>query len=192
MESPITVLLGNIINSFENIDASSIEMNIKAVESGDLAKSISYDNGKRKVRTPCADLKTREIEIQETYLSHLWAFIYSVFVMYEEGIQRPLINNTFDGSLRFETDLLRRAKVLFDWSISLTKKYSDWDESLPNPRRYNSDEEKYYAEKVNSIFQSAVSYLMYHEFAHLTQNHDSYFLGMDMRFISESDLAERI
>lgn len=192
MESPITVLWGNILHSFENADEFALELHKKATKCGKLAKSIAYDNRKEKVRTPFADLKTKEIYLQETYLSHLWSFIYSVFVMHEEGIQKPLINNCFDGALRFETPLLQRAKLLFDWSISLTSEYSDWDELLPNPRIYNDEREQFYGEKVNAIFQDSVAYLMFHEFAHLTQGHESFFLGACLGEISEEDLAERI
>ncbi len=192
MESPIAVLWGNIIHAFENVDDTFLNMHREATESGNLSKAIVYDKEKEKVRTPYANLKTREINIQEIYLAHLWSFIYSIFVMYEEGIQKPLINNTFDGSLKFETPLLQRAKLLFDWSISLTSEYSEWDEDLPNPKKHNSKEEKFYAEKVNGIFQNSVAYLLFHEFAHLTQNHDSFFLGINMNNLSDADIAERV
>ena len=167
-------------------------MHLSAVESGKISKAVAYDNRHKKIKAPFADIKIREINLQETYLSHLWAFIYSVFVMYEEGIQRPLINNTFDGNLKFESDLLKRAKLLFDWSVSLGTKYSQWDENLPNPKKHNSTEEKFYAEKVNGIFQSAVAFLMYHEFSHLTQGHDSFFLGVKACDLDDSAISERI
>lgn len=192
MESPISVLWGNIVHAFENPDESALELHKKATKYGKLAKSIAYDNRKENVRTPFVDLKTKEINLQETYLSHLWSFIYSVFVMYEEGIQKLLINNCFDGALRFETPLLQRAKLLFDWSISLTSEYSDWNERLPNPKTHNNEREQFYAEKVNAIFQDSVAYLMFHEFAHLTQGHESFFLGVGLGDLSEKDLAERI
>lgn len=192
MQSPITVLWGNIVHAFENADESALALHKTAIESGTLSKAIAYDNGREKVKTPFANLETREINIQETYLCHLWSFIYSVFVMYEEGIQKPLINNTFDGALRFDTPLLQRAKVLFNWSISLTKEYSDWNDGLPNPRTHNDDREKFYAEKVNGIFQDAAAYLLFHEFAHLTQGHESFFLGIGVTKLNESELAERI
>jgi len=192
MESPIAVLWGNIVHTFENVDDASLNMLREATESGQLSNAIAYDIGKERVRTPFADLKTREINLQESYLSHLWSFIYAVFVMYEEGIQKPLINGTFDGSLNFDTPLLKRAKLLFDWSISLTNSYSEWNENLPNPRTHSSDKEKFYAEKVNGIFQYAVAYLMFHEFAHLTQKHDSFFLGVNMSNLSEAEVAERV
>ncbi len=192
MESPIKVLWGNIVNTFENVDDTSLKMHQGATESGSLSKAIAYDNGFEKVKTPYADPYTREINLQETYLAHLWSFIYSVFVMYEEGIQKPLINNKFDGSLKFETSILKRAKLLFDWSISLSNKWSEWDETLPNPRTHNSDNEKFYAEKVNSIFQYATAYWMFHEFAHLTLKHDSFFLGVEIGNLSDAEIAERV
>ena len=191
MKSPIAVLWGKIVYTFENIDSSSLRMHIEATNSGKLSKAIAYDYGQEKVKTPYAKIKTRKIHLQETYLSHLWSFIYSVLVMYEEGIQKPLINNTFNGSLEFDSPLLQRAKMLFNWSISLTQKYSEWDESLPNPQRHNFDKEKDYAEKVNGIFQSAVAYLMFHEFAHLTQGHDSFFMGLNRNDLNEAERAER-
>lgn len=192
MKSPITVLWGNIVHTFENIDEASLQMHIDATSKGVLAKSIAYDDEKSKIRTPFADLESREINLQETYLSHLWAFIYAILVLYEEGIQKPLMNNTFDGNLRFDSPLLRRARELFDWSISLAEMHSDWDENLPNPRTHKNEEERFYAEKVNGLFQSAVAYLMFHEFAHLTQGHESLFLGIPTDKIDATLIAERI
>jgi hypothetical protein len=192
MKSPITLLWGNIVHTFENIDKTSLEMHLDATSKGVLAKSIAYDDRKNKVRTPFADLKTREINLQETYLSHLWSFIYGVLVMYEEGVQKPMINNTFDGHLKFDVPIVRRARELFDWSISLSDTHSEWDEDLPNPRSHSNDKERFYAEKVNGIFQSSVAYLMFHEFAHLTQGHDSLFLGISSGEIEASLLADRV
>jgi len=61
MESPIAVLCGNIVHTFENVDDTSLKMHLKATESGNLSKTIAYDNGKEKVRTPYANLETKEI-----------------------------------------------------------------------------------------------------------------------------------
>jgi len=175
MESPISLLWGNIIHTFENIDDSSLNEHKKQTDIGSISKLISYDLGHQKVKLPYANKETREINLQETYLAYLWSLIYSIFVMYEEGIQKPLINKTFDGSLNFDTPILKRAKLLYDWSISLTNQWSEWNEELPNPKRNSSDKERFYAEKTNGIFQYAVTYLMFHEFAHLTLKHDSFF-----------------
>jgi hypothetical protein len=192
MNSPVNVLCGNIIQTFENIDSSSLEMHKGSTSSGKISKTIPYDNGNEKLKTPFSNTDTREINIQETYLSHLWSFIYSVFVMYEEGVQKPLINDTFDGTLNFDAPLIKRAKSLFDWSISLTDKYSAWDESLPNPKHYHSDEEKFYSEKVNSIYQSAVAFILFHEAAHLMQGHESFFFKAGANDLDPAAIADRI
>ena len=157
--SPIEVLWNNIIHTFENIDESALTMHLKAVDSEVLHREIDYDNGKAPVKGAYADLETRKIYIQETYLEHLWSFIYSVFVIYEEGVQKPLINNTFSGGIKFDSEILTRAKSLYDWSISLCDIKTEWDINLPNPKKHNNELEKFYAEKVNSIFQKSVAYV---------------------------------
>jgi hypothetical protein len=114
--------------------------------------------------------------------------------MYEEGIQKRLIDGTFNQNIgiEFNTLLLQRAKTLFDWSISLASNYSDWDESLPNPKIYYCDKEKWYGEKINTLFQDAVAFVMFHEFAHLTQNHDSFFFGVKTNQLNNGERSERI
>lgn len=192
MKSPISVLWGNIIRTFEQAEPSLLEMHYKATQSGDVSPAIACDDRKEKVKTPFANPITREIYLQETYLSHLWSFIYSVLVMYEEGVHKPMKEGTYNNKIIFNTSLLIRARQLFEWSISLVDTYSDWDESLPNPRSHQDSEEKFYAEKVNGVFQDSVAFLMFHEFAHLSNGHDSYFLGVKSIDLDESAIAERI
>lgn len=192
MSSPIEVLWGNIVHTFENIDPTLMKKHIEAVSKGLVSKDIAYDNVKAPIRTPHAKLNSRKIYIQEAYLEHMWAFIYGVFVMYEEGVQKPLINNTFSGEIEYKTPILNRAKKLYDWSISLSKNYSDWDRTLPNPRKHHNHYEKLYAEKVNKIFQNSICYVLLHEFAHLTLNHDSYYLGVQACDLTEADYTSRI
>lgn len=192
MSSPITALWGNIVQTFEQIDDTSIAKHLQAINSGLLNREIDYDNGTEVAKAPHADLSTKKIYLQETYLEHLWSFIYSVFVIYEEGVQKPLINNTLSGEIDFDSDVLKRAMKLYDWSISLSDNKSKWDLSLPNPRSHANGLEKFYAEKVNGIFQKAVAYVLFHEFCHLTQGHESYYLGFKLCGLTDEDYADRI
>jgi hypothetical protein len=192
MKSPITVLWGNIIHAFENCDEASLRMHLNAVTSGLVNREIDYDNGPGAAIPPHADLSSRRIYLQEVYLEHLWALIYSVFVMYEEGVQKPLINNTFTGAIEFETYILRRAKALYDWSLSLSSERTPWNLSLPNPASHSNETEKGYAEKTNAIFQRAAAYVLYHEWCHLTHGHDSYYVGVNTSDLTEADYADRI
>ena len=192
MGSPIEVLTGNIIHAFENANPLSLNAHLNATESGLIARQIDYDNGCDKVKTTHAKKESREIYLQETYLSYLWSLIYSILVMYEEGVQKPLINNQFTGVIDSSNPLLYRARCLYEWAISLPTEYSHWDEQLPNPRNHLNDKERFYAERANGIYQDAVAYNLFHEFAHLTLGHDAYFDETPPIDMTESQKADRI
>ncbi len=87
----IQVLHNNIINFFENNTEHSSETHKKYVENGQVSQNILFDNSDQSVKFPSVNLDTKEITIQETYLSHLWSFTYAIFVIYEEGIQKKTI-----------------------------------------------------------------------------------------------------
>jgi len=192
MNSPVNVLINNIIHAFENTNSISLSMCTKAINSKLVNRQIDYDNGFNKVMAPHGNKKNREIYLQETYLSYLWSLIYSIFVIYEEGVQKPLINNRFNGKIDFTSPLLCRARRLYEWSISLTTNYSKWDEELPNPRNYINDDEKFYTERTNAIFQNAVAFILFHEYAHLTFGHDSYFDATPNNDWTDTQKSERI
>lgn len=107
MCSPIEMLRNNIVNTFENISQLSIAIHLKAVEAQQLNPEIDYDNKKEPVKGPHADPVTRKIYLQETYLEHLWSFIYSVFVIFEEGVQNKLSKGTFKDQIDFDSDILK-------------------------------------------------------------------------------------
>ena len=175
-KSPINVLFGNIVNRFEKIQPDILDTHYKAIESGYISTEIDYDESPHKVKTPSSNRITRQIYLQETYLSYLWSFIYSIFVIHEEVIQKRMIEGTWNGMVNYDDNpLLTSAHKLFLWSISLIDTYSPWDNKLPNPKIHANVQEQFYAEKVNGIFQDAVAFIMFHEFAHLTHGHDIYY-----------------
>lgn len=192
MESPIKSVWGNIVHTFEQIDDKSISKHLKAVESGLVSREIDYDDRPLPVIGPSVNLDDKVICLQETYLEHLWSFIYSVFVIYEEGVQQRVSSSSFTGEIQFDTEILKRARALYFWSISLSEEKTDWPDGLPKPNIYLNDSEKKYSEKVNNIFQYAVAYVLFHEFCHLTQKHDSYRLSRNSGGVGSSDYAELI
>jgi Zn-dependent peptidase ImmA (M78 family) len=175
MKNPISKLNNNIIHAFENVNSTSLDLIKKSVSDANTSGVISIEVDYQKTRTPKGGLETRNIILHETYLSHLWSYIYSMFVIFEEGYQKPLTKHTFSGEINYDSELLIRAKKLYDWSIGLTTKYRDWDLKLPNPMTNgNNDLENDYILKTNNIYQNAVAFLLYHEFSHLTQGHDNF------------------
>jgi hypothetical protein len=182
IRTPIQVLAPNIIHSFENVDPIAIKILSELVKSGLINNEIEIDYFGNKFQPPQVT-ENGLIKLNSVYLEHLWSFIYSTLVIFEEGIQKPQINKTFDGTIEFTTPLMTRARELYIWSLSLSKKITEWNMNLPNPVNYMNDQalknkcldlfliEKNYAEKTNKLFQEAVTFLMYHEFAHIYLNH---------------------
>jgi len=113
------------------------------------------------------------VHLQESYLAYLWAMIYSTFVIYERGVQERLMKGVFDGTIEYNRPELSRAKYLGDWARCFAFEYEPWDEGmLPNPRRHADALEQQLACKANAIFLRAVTYLIAHEFGHLSGRHN--------------------
>lgn len=168
---PTRILRYNITDHFANVRDTTYEYVLEGVSSGKVNAGIEVDIDRAPIRTPFADCETKIIHLQESFIGFMWALSYSMFVIHEEGVQKKLLANQFRGQINFDSDLLKRAKALFDWAITLKDEYSDWDPNLPNPESFLNDTEKWYAEKVNGIFSDAITYDLFHEFSHLVNNH---------------------
>ena len=105
------------------------------------------------------------------HLELLWSFIYSWMVIYERGIQKPMIEGTWSGSVDINNPVIYRALQLRDWSASLRTLPTRWPPELPSPIHYPSKQEQWYGEKANLVFQQAAAFLLGHEYAHALGKH---------------------
>lgn len=165
---PVRVLRYNVDYKFNNIrpEVTSMLRNEFSVE-----KEIINTIDQLPITGPFAD-ETNHINISENYTAYLWCVCYYFFIT-QEHIQSK-IGPKWDGKIDYnENPILRRAWNLFKWAISLNNEYSEWDLNLPNPESYNSFEakEKEYIEKVNGLYTSALVYVMFHEFCHISNGH---------------------
>jgi hypothetical protein len=174
--SPVQCLCGNILKSFELANKTSLGMLSREVNCNGYSPKIIWEVNLSPIKAPYVNLEKKQIYLDDTYLSHLWAFIYSLFVIFEEKVQKKQISQEFKGSISFDTPLTIRAWKLYNWSLSLGHKFSKWDTGLPNPQNYVSEEEKFYGLKVNNLFSTSVAYILYHEFGHIYLGHTSYLL----------------
>ena len=169
---PISILEHNVVYEFERRAQSNAHDLELAVASRKVVPTLELILDKVPPKVPHANVKTREITIYESHLAYLWAFVYSSFVLYEEGIQKPMLAGTFSGSLEFNNSLLQRAAALQSWAIKFVRCYSDWSiDELPNPAKVESEAEQFYVPKVNSLFLQAVNFLLFHEYGHLVLGH---------------------
>lgn len=174
MLSPILALQGNIIHAFENPNGSSVEQLRRAVNEGKLSHELELDFAPGvprapKIVQPEDGLPT--LVLQVAHLELVWAFIYGWMVVYEWGVQRPMLDRTFDGRIYFDTPFKERAARLLDWAASLKEGYSEWPGGLPSPEHQQGEEERSVSLKANGVFQQAIAFYLFHEFAHAQQGH---------------------
>jgi len=111
------------------------------------------------------------MRISLKHLELLWSFTYAWLVIYERGIQKPLIEGTWTGTVDASDPVLQRALQLRNWSVSLQTQCTPWPQKLPSPCHYACEIEQWYGERANLIFQQAAAFLLGHEFAHAVGRH---------------------
>lgn len=177
---PTSCLYYNIIAEFEKILKNNKIDIYQPINDGRVNSVIDILLDHIPAKGPYADLDTRKIVLYDSYLAYLWAYFYGIFVLYEECVQKRMMDKTFDRQIHLCNQLEIRAFNLQNWAMSLSKEFTIWDlESLPNPKKFYDSIEQEYCEKVNNIFLKSVSFLLLHEYAHLTLNHQ----------ISKGDIA---
>lgn len=188
---PIRVLQNNVIHHFENIRDDSLSRHIEWVKKGKIQPGIKWLIEKKKVRTPYADCCSKEIVIQEVFLSYIWAITYALVVIYEEAIQKKIIKGEWNGIIELDTPILNDAEKLFIWALSLTDEYSDWVLNLPNPEIQKSEQENFYAEKINGIFLDIIVFILFHECCHLVNDHCDFRKRIGNKSLSELTAEEK-
>lgn len=182
---PIRVLQHNIIKQFEDTTPEFIQLTIDTIIDKGLKRGIGYVinehpidfmvNGHR--QTPFVD-GTKKIYIHETFASYVWCIAYSLVVLYDEAVAKPS-QNLFLNEERNKIDPKRisDAQTLFDYGISLIRIFTKWDKSLPNPESYK-EEDRFYIERVNTVYIYALNFILCHEFIHVEREHiDRLLLG---------------
>lgn len=170
---PVSVLDNNIIDEFEKILQRNNRELAGPVKAGLVHREIEILLDDTPPKGPYANLETRRMCIYESHLAFLWSYVYSSFVIFEEGVQKPIIDGTSRGEIAIDGELLVRAALLHEWAIKFSSQYQEWDtDRLPNPKRLANIEEKSYVGKANSIFLRAVMFLLLHEYAHLVLEHE--------------------
>ncbi len=164
---PVDVLTNSIPHGLEQAAARSNHSMAKSVAEGLISRIIKYNNDGGRPRPPEASLKTRKIHIQQSYLAYLWAFSYSSFVVFEQYVQKSAI----EGAWVPMNDLLRKADALWRWAERFARKIEPWDPALPSPTHEGDERQQEFVRKTNEVVLRAMTYLLSHEYAHLTLKH---------------------
>jgi hypothetical protein len=188
--SPIFSLRHNIVHAFENARGGNRSALGEAVASGLVAPTLEVLVNTHPACGPRLLLDdVPKIQFHVAHLELVWAFAYSWLVIFEEAVQKPLLEQTFYGRIWFHTDLTQRAAQLLGWARSLRMAATPWPDGLPTPTHGASVEEQCYVDKANSIFQDAMAFMAYHEFAHARYRHHE---AVDPRDRSAEGLATAV
>lgn len=169
---PVRVLQHNVIYSFENMNPAFLELSQRIISQLNLDPGISYLIEEGSIKSPYALFK--KIFIQEAFLSYVWCIAFSLTVLYEEVNVKSSRNYYFSNQEEvMDQEKIQDAYHLWEYAISLIKKYSEWNkELLPNPEYYDEKYEELIP-KVNSVYLVAMNFILAHEFAHIELEHDS-------------------
>lgn len=176
-DSPVLALEHNILWAFENATEYAGTKLANAVATGTVGGEIGLDCDsisappKGPFLRKNDDTQIPEMHVSLKHLELLWSFAYSWMVIFERGVQEPLIEQTWTGSVDASDPILFRAMQLRDWGGSLQTLCTSWPSDLPSPRNYACAIEQWYGEKANLVFQEAMAFLLGHEFAHATGQH---------------------
>lgn len=122
-------------------------------------------------QTPFVD-RNNKIAIHETFLSYIWIVGYSMLVLYDEAVAKPMQNAHAQAEVNvINKKLITHTEEFLQYGLSLIRIYSLWDKSyFANPEEYSSDEE-FYILRANTVFTFAVNFILCHEFAHVEKEH---------------------
>ncbi len=100
-----------------------------------------------------------KITLHDTFLSFLWAYIYSIIVTAPMGDKEISIEENF------------KARELRKYALGLMQEFSQWEKELmPNPELFGKDENRLIG-VTNTVFILSVRFILLHEFAHIFLNH---------------------
>lgn len=177
---PIRVLQHNIIYRYENTNSEFLKTSKEIVDKKGLQPGISYFVFEEPILFKCEHFRTqtpfvdanRKMAIHETFLSYMWIMCYSMWVLYDEAVAKPMQNAQLKKNVHLiDADLIRLAEELFQYGKSLIRVYSTWDKQyFPNPEEY-SETEAFYIHRANGLFTFAVNFILCHEFAHVEKDH---------------------
>jgi len=177
---PIRVLQHNIIHQYENTNATFLKSSKELVDKMGLQPGITYfvydeaiqfSNEHFGSQTPFVD-GNKKIAIHETFLSYIWVMCYSMWVLYDEAVAKPMQNVQAEKEInKINKDLISSAKELLTYGKSLIRVFTPWDKKkLPNPEEFSIDEE-FYIFRANGLFTMAINFILCHEFAHVEKEH---------------------
>ncbi|TKC04246.1 phage exclusion protein Lit family protein [Pedobacter frigoris] len=182
---PIETLYDRLINTFENTSEIT-NARLREYQDSQLSRYIKIETGN--FSTPYSDHDTKEIVLNKRFLCLMWCLNYIILEITQNKSRTAIkITDTYTVMDSEDTEV-KELDQLFDWAFSLKNHNSndEWPENLPNPTMTS-----YKVRTANVIFMDAVSYIMFHEVAHIVNGHWGSYKEISLKFKNRDVLNEQ-
>jgi len=187
---PVRVLKFNFLDWFKNITPDFKEDVKTEIYYNGFKAGIQYHTNRTKITEIAHINSSKQIELYENFNQYLWCICYSLVVVFDESIQKPIIEKKYTGKFDLENPFVKQAIAVLNNGFDLLQTYKDWQFSqLPNPEKYN-EYDKYYIEKTNGIYTAAMTFILLHEFGHQYYEHLTYYPENAEEFKTEEYKAD--
>jgi len=169
---PARVLRPEISKWFASI-SDSLKQDVTHAEVYEsLNPIIGYNAPEDKISDVAYIDKNNQIQLFENYNQYLWCISYFLLVIYDNCLQKPMIEGNYKGEFNFEQQENKIAKGVFISGINLTDHYiRNYFYKQPNCEMPVPEFEEVIG-LTNGIFVSSLSYIVAHEFSHYYYQHD--------------------
>jgi len=169
---PVRALRPDISKWFDNIN-EILKQDVSNAETYEtLNPIIDYNTTKDKIFDIAFIDENNQIQLFENYNQYLWCVSYFLLVIYDNCLQKPMIEGNYTGKFDFEQPDNKIAKGLFIAGVNLTDHYvHECFYNLPNCEFPAAGFEEVIG-LTNGVFVSSLSFIIAHEFAHYYYQHD--------------------
>jgi len=155
------------METFELSNSAANQTLSDAIRRGLISPRVFIDPAFEPIKTPRADFNRKEIQLQATHLSYLWAVCYTMIGLYE--ITRKTAELEIQALKVNDFPEIDQVSFVINWGIRQNTMRTIWPDGVPYPSL-----EDEHVKATNELFLFVIRYLMYHEAAHLIYHYSSF------------------
>jgi hypothetical protein len=164
---PVRVLGGNVIIWLETITPTFLDEVKERIKNHQFDPGIEYNITEEKIKlNDVPQLFGNKIVLYENFNQYIWCICYSILVLFEEGINKPIIEGRFKNKMDLANNKIVEAHGVLETGLSLFREYDKHSfYLLANPETYDPVNQEYVGIS-NAIYSAAMVFVLLHEYAH--------------------------
>lgn len=168
---PVRVLGQNIIDWFEKIGPNILEQMKHEVDVNKLQPGIECLIDDKPIHDVPNINENHKLVITESYCQYLWNLCYALYTTFVEGIEKPSLLKQQNKNIIRNIEVISKGIYSIILGLRLFNKREDaLYFNIPNPEIFN-EEDTFYIKNTNVVYLAAMTWILYHEFAHQYYGH---------------------